>query len=168
MPATSTYTTTFTESHARYLASKVAADLRQMTRLYGEPSEGEVDDLIEELAILLPGGYVASIDYGFQVNGAWLVVLRYSVRSDGTVTADHGAGGVPATVDVRGARWGSFLRPSEKWSQLSDEQRRRIEQSLPFKRAPADEPGTVNGTWVEDKVYSRAGVALTRKVFQPG
>jgi hypothetical protein len=167
MSAASTYTTTFTETNARHLASKVAADLLQLARLYGQPSEKRIDDFIEELAILLPGGFVASVDYGFQVNGNWLIVLRYTVRSDGTLTADDRAGRVPVSIDVSGAGFASFLRFSEKWSRLSPQDRERIEKSLPFRRATSDEPGIVSGIWVEDKVYSSAGVALTRKVFTP-
>jgi hypothetical protein len=167
MSAASTYTTTFTETNARYLASKVAADLLQLARLYGRPSEKWIDEFIEELAILLPGGFVASVDYGFQVNGDWLIVLRYVVRSDGTLTTDNRAGRIPAGVDVGGAGFASFLRFSEKWSRLSHQDRERIEKSLPFTRVTSDEPGTVNGIWVEDRVYSSAGVALMRKVFTP-
>jgi hypothetical protein len=162
-----THTTTFTETNARYLASKVATDLHQLNRFYGAPSGEWIDAYIEELAVLLPGGYVSSVDYGFQRNGSWLVVLRYSVRSDGILTLDDRAGRVPPNVDVRGAEPKSFLRPSGRWWELSDSERQRIEGLLPFKRTPANEPGTANGIWIDDKVYSDAGVALSRKVFTP-
>ena len=47
-----TTTSTFTRTHAIYLASKVAADLRQMQLFYGRPSNENIEAYIEELAIL--------------------------------------------------------------------------------------------------------------------
>ena len=46
---TSSYSTsdTFTRTHAVYLASKVAADLKQMQLFYGKPSDGNIEAYIE-------------------------------------------------------------------------------------------------------------------------
>ncbi len=45
---TSSYTvsesTTFTVSHARHMAAKVAADLKRIQRFYGAPSDAEIAD----------------------------------------------------------------------------------------------------------------------------
>lgn len=162
-----TYTTTFTESKARYIASKVAGDLRQMMRVYGRPTEGWIDRFIEELAILLPKGYVDSVDYGFQANGRWLIVLRYTAQSDGALSRDDRSGGVPLDVGAQGADFRSFLRPSANWWKLSAEERERVERSLPFRRTAGNEPETADGLWVDDKVYSSGGVGVSRRVFRP-
>src|SRR6266581_7444779 len=100
-----TYTATFTETQARYLASKVAADLRQLSFFYGRPREHEIDAYVQELAILLPGGYLDSIDYGFIINGGWVTALRYEVNSDGTLTTDDRAGRVPPNAALQNASW---------------------------------------------------------------
>src|SRR6266540_1337181 len=44
MTTTYTYSETFTRSNARYVASKVAADLRLLQRVYGRPTDADVDD----------------------------------------------------------------------------------------------------------------------------
>ena len=44
-----TQSTTFTVTHAKHLASKIAADLNACSRLYNQPSLATVDDYTEEL-----------------------------------------------------------------------------------------------------------------------
>ena len=47
----------FTRTHAKYLASKVVADLYQCARLYGRPSANSIPDYESELVELLAGAY---------------------------------------------------------------------------------------------------------------
>ena len=166
MSTTFTMTASFTRTHARYLASKVAADLRQMQCFHGRPSDTEIEEYIAELTELIVGGYLASVEYGFQKDNGWVVALRYVVLSDGTLSQDERAGRVSPFTDVSGARWYSYLRHSDKWLSLSSSERQQVEKAIPVKRAGAPEPNTGTGYWVPQKVYSTNGVGLTRYEFQ--
>jgi hypothetical protein len=48
-----TETASFTITHARYIASKVATDLKRFQRFYGAPSDDWIDKYETELALLL-------------------------------------------------------------------------------------------------------------------
>lgn len=153
-------TETFTRTSAKYLVSKVAADFRQMQRLHGAPSDAKILNYVEELITLLAGGYVDSVEYGFRRGNNWVVALRYTVSSDGTVSATDDRPGRVPLGDVQGAEFGSFLVSSLKWSLLSGDERERIERTLPFVRTSGSEPG---GVWSYGRrTYSRDGVSLRR------
>ena len=62
-------TTTFTRTHAREIASRVAADLRLMNRYYDAPSLASIDDYETEFVELLVGGYLDQVEYGFKRSG---------------------------------------------------------------------------------------------------
>ena len=47
---TTTETNAFTITHANYLASKVAADLKRMQRFYGSPSNAMIEKYKKEIA----------------------------------------------------------------------------------------------------------------------
>ncbi|MYD52955.1 MAG: hypothetical protein F4W96_01430 [Chloroflexi bacterium] len=160
---TRSYSETFTRTSAKYLVSKIAADLRQMQRLHGEPSDARIDAYVEELITLLTEGYLGSVTYGFQRAGEWVVALHYQVNLDGSISAvDDRPGRVPLG-DTWGATFGSFLTYSLKWLQLTDELRRHVERQLPFIRTHGDEPG---GAWsYSDRTYSRDGVSLGRRTI---
>ena len=134
---TYSYTTssTFTRVHARYIASKVAADLRQMQLLYGKPTSSQIDDYMEELTELLAGRYLDSVEYGFRRDGKVILSLKYTAAPDGTLIADDRAGRIPTGVDISKTIWFSYLWTNSKWSALTYSERERIEQTLPFKRA---------------------------------
>lgn len=165
---TFSYTTSesFTKTHAVYLASKTAADLRQMQLFYGRPSDGEIDAYIKELVILLLARCLGMVEYGFIRNGGWVVVTRYVVRSDGFSGADERSGRIPPNVTISGATWHSYLEYNLRWDQLTETERARIQVTLPFQRKPGHEPGIGLGGWVLDKTYSRAGVGLERGVYR--
>jgi len=167
MSSSYSFSTSFTRTHARYLASKVAADLRQLQFFYGRPNDIEIDDFIEELTELLVGGYLASVDYGFRQSDGWVVAVSYSVSADGTLTADDSAGRAPVGADVSGAFWYSYLRYSATWSGLTQGERERIEDSIPVKRTNAEEPKIGSGNfWSQDKVYTSSGTSLTRRTIK--
>jgi hypothetical protein len=167
MTETYTRSETFTVIHARYLASKVAADLLQMQGFYGRPTDLEIDQYIEELVILVLGGYLDSVDYGFRKDGKWVVVLNYSVVSPSSTSIDDRSGGVCPSANITGADWGSCLRKNSKYNNLIQSEKDKIEQSLPIKRVSCCEPGYQPGRFVSDKNYSNGGVGLERKTFQP-
>lgn len=162
-----TSTSTNTWTHAQYLASKVAADLRQMQLFYGQPTDEQIDGYRDELAILLAGAYIDYVEYGFLRDGNWVLVLRYTARYDGMLDDDDRPGRVYSGADISGASWASFLVKNERWWSLSAAERNRIEQSLPFRRVPALTPRVGDGVWLDDKSYSRSGMSLTRRTFRP-
>lgn len=169
---TSTYTTstTFTITHARYITSKVAADLRQLHLFYGQPSGQEIASYAEEAALLLRDGYLERVDYGFRrndpaVGAQWVVVLRYVARN-GRLTDDH-SGRVPAGVDISGSAFWSFLTYTAPYFALSEAERDRVKAALPIQRTAGREAGFVRGTWSTDRTYSSAERGVARSVFEP-
>lgn len=157
---------TFTRTHARYISSKIGADLRLMMRYYGRPTEAEIEDYMVELTELLAGGYVASFEAGFRKDGVRVVSLLYEVRADGTISDDQ-AGGVYARADISGSSWFSYLTYSDKWSKLTPTERARIRDSLPIDRSPGEAPGDGAGYWESGRSYASGGVGATRRGFRP-
>lgn len=166
MSSTYTRTESFTRSSARYVASKVAADLKLMQRFYQRPTDAEIDDYVTELVELLAGGYLNTVKYGFKRNDGWVLALRYTARLDGTLD-DERAGRVVPGVDISGASWYSYLTYSSRWSSLSTQEQTAVQARLPFQRSGANEPSTVNGYWTEDRSYSTDGGGLRRATFRP-
>lgn len=167
MTDTQTSSNTFTLTNAKYLASKVAADLLQMQMYYGSPSDIEIDNYIEELVTLVLGGYLDSVDYGFKRGNDWVVVVKYSAKYGTTSSTDDHSGGVFPGADISQAKWSSFLRKNSVFSSLPQAERERIENLLPIKRTSGSEPGFVSGTFVADKNYYSGGNGLERKIFKP-
>lgn len=165
---TGTYTTseTFTLTHAKYLASKVAADLLQMQLFYNRPSTEQINQYIDELTTLLIHGYLDSVDYGFKKDNKWLVQISYSVKN-GNISTDDRSGSIYTTADVSGAAWSSYLRKSSKYNIQPQTEKQRVEALLPFTREGQPESGFQPGRWISDKNYYNGGISLERKVFQP-
>jgi Bacterial HORMA domain family 1 len=166
MTTTYTYSETFTRSNARYVASKVAADLRLLQRFYGRPTDAEIDDYTGELVELLLGGYVQRVTYGFKPGSTWVVALRYEARLDGTLDADDRAGRVTPGINITGASFYSYLVYSYTWDLLDATERARIKARLPVQRTGADEPSSSNGAWVQDRSYSAGGSGVRRASFR--
>lgn len=165
---TGTSTASYTITNARYLASKVAADLRQFQRLYGSPSDDMITDYLYELTLLLHGGYLKSVQYGFRRDDKWILTLSYSVDAAGHLTSDDRAGGVYAQADVSGATFYSYLSRTDRWFALTQAQREAIESTLPITRTAAPESGATGGYWVEsDRSYSSGGVGVVRRTYRP-
>lgn len=163
-----TTTETWSRTHARYVAGKVAADLRQMQQAYGKPSDTDIENYGTELTELLAGGYVKEVTYGYRRDGAWVVALRYTADMYGNLTADDRSGRIPRGADISGATWYSFLTYSSKWDTLTPAQRETIERDLPFSRSSGVEPTVRTGGWSPDKSYSAAGCGLRRATIGGG
>jgi hypothetical protein len=161
----STFTTTFTRTHAREIASRVAADLKLMQRFYGRPSDADIDDYEEEFVELLVGGHLRTLEYGFKRHGERIVSLRYTV-APGSRNADR-AGGVYALADVGGANFFSFLEYSSAFDALSLTEQAAVKAGLPVQRSAGTAPGDGNGYWVDDRGYAAGGVAANRATFRP-
>lgn len=166
MSLTFTITESFTRSSARYVVSKVAADLRLMQRFYGAPSDSWIEAYITELVELLVVRGLSSVTYGFKRNGAWVVALRYVASIDGSLTADDRAGHVSPGLDITGASSSSFLIYSSGWWALPAADRERIEALIRFQRTGGVEPSSGNGYWVEDKTYSADRGGVRRATFR--
>lgn len=160
---TTSETVTFTVTHARHIAAKVAADLKRLQRFYGQPSDGRIADYEAEIVALLKGGYLERVTYGFKRNGMWIEPsLRYTAQDlVGAVGADDDPGRIRPGADVGGASFGSFLAYSDAWFALTYAEREAFERVMPFSRSESAEPG-VDGYLSADRVYSAGGRALNR------
>ena len=159
-----TTTATFTKTHARYVAGKVAADLRQLRQAYGKPSDDQIDAFMAELTMYLADGYLDYVEYGFVRGGTWVpgAALKYTAAELGSVSVDDRSGRVTRGADIRGATWMSFLELNERWFKLSADSRARYEASLPIKRDVGAEPST-HRDWNSDRRTYSAGSGGVRR-----
>jgi hypothetical protein len=162
-----TRSTTFTITHARYLSSKVAADLHLCAQYYGKPTEDKIREYAEELAQLLKDGYVSEYEFGYKRDGKRIVCWRYKVAADGTITTDDRPGKVVSTAAVDGALFYNFLTHSSTWWALASDERDEIDTALPVQRTPGALPDDGDGYWISDKSYSSGGTGLGRQTFRP-
>lgn len=156
-------TTTFTETHARHIAAKLATDLKRMQRFYGSPSDFDISQYETEIIELLKKGYLDTVTYGFQRNKHWIEpTLRYTARELAGVSAnDDDPGRVLPGQDVANASFSSYLTHSATWNRLSATEQEAFEKRLPFRRTGASEPG-ITGYLSRDRTYSAGGLALDR------
>ena len=163
MTFTYTQTTTFTITHARHLAAKIATDLKRMQRFYGSPSDADISDYETEATELLRAGYLASVSYGYRRDGNWIEpMLTYTARDLVAANADDDdPGKLRPRADTSGATFYSYLTYSSAWQVLSPDARASFQEKLPVRRTPATEPG-VSGYFVQDRTYSAGGRALDR------
>jgi hypothetical protein len=160
---TQSETKTFTITHAKHMAAKVATDLKRMQRFYGFPSDADINKYEGEAIELLKKGYLGTVAYGFKRNGDWIEpMLKYSARDFvGDFSNDDDPGRIKPNADISGASFYSYLTYSASWNSLLDDEKQSFSESLPLFRNGADEPG-VNGYLESDKVYSSGGKALDR------
>jgi hypothetical protein len=157
---------TYTLASAKYVASKIATDLRQVQRYYGRPSDTDIADYALEAALLSHGRYVDKVIYGFQRNGDWILSLEYT-SVNGTLVADDRAGGIYRYANTDGTVFTSFLYYSWKWSQLTGTDRDEFTELLPFTRTNAPAPGYTGGYHTSDRTYSAHGTGFTRSTYRP-
>ena len=157
----STYTRTIT--HARYVAVKIAADLKRLQRLVGSgvPSDATIEAYQREAEQLLYDGYLGTVTYGFRKGNEWIMALQYHSTSSGGIT-DQDPGGIRVYQDVSDARFGSFLIYSDKWNAISPEERLRYEkEKLPFVRSGGTEP---EGRWSDyNNSYKSDNIQVRRR-----
>lgn len=160
---TITQSTTFTITHARHMAAKVAADLKRMQRFYRFPNDQRIDEFEGEIVELLKAGYLGTVTYGFRRDGQWIEpTIRYTAQDlYGASATDDDPGRVYPDADISGASFYSYLTYSRAWNNLTDKEQETFERRLPFRRTEAPEPN-VNGHLVSDRTYSAGGRALSR------
>ncbi len=154
---------TFTVTHARHMASKVATDLKRMQRFYGSPSDADIASYEVEVVELIKAGYLGAVTYGYKKDGKWIEpTLRYTARElAGGVANDDDPGRIRPGADIGGATFHSYLTYSATWEQLGQAERDIFKATLPFFRGSAAEPG-VSGYFSNDRTYSSGGRALDR------
>ena len=160
---TVTESTTFTVTHARHIAAKVATDLKRLQRFYGKPSDSSIADDESEVIALLKAGYLDTVSYGFKRDGEWIEpMLRYTAQELAAAAAnDDDPGRVRPGADISGASFYSFLTYSAAWNELTHAEKAAFKNTLPFQRTGGSEPG-VNGYFEDDRTYSAGGCALNR------
>jgi hypothetical protein len=163
----STFTTTFTRTHAKHLAAKVVADLYQCHIHYGFPSEQRVKDYESELVEMLINGYVTEYEFGFKQNNKRILTWAYTVGPDGGLVGDSEPGRIYARAAVAGATYFNFLTSSQKWADLPAAAKNAFENTLPFQRSAGSLPVDGDGYWVVDHGYSAGGIRIERKTFRP-
>lgn len=160
---TTAETKTFTLTHARHLAVKVASDLKRMQRFYGAPDDARIARLEGEITELLRQGYLDNVTYGFRRDGEWIEpTLRYTARELTGDGLDEDPGRVRPGANVTGASFYSYLTHNSAWNALTSAQRAAIEHQLPVQRTGAPEPSVRGGYFADDKTYSSGGRALGR------
>lgn len=162
-------TQTFTRTEARYLASKVVADLHQCARLYGQPSVGSIEDYKTELVERLVKGYIYRYEFGFKKDTKRILSWQYEVKDGDFVGGgtDDRPGCVYARADISGASYYNHTISTVKWAELSAEEQATFEATLPFNRLEMSAPDDGYGYWTADKTYSRGGVEVARRTFRP-
>lgn len=159
---TQSHSTTFTITHAKHMAAKVAADLKRMQRFYGQPSDERINEFEEEVVELLKAGYLGTVTYGYQRSDQWITpTLRYTANELSSSATNDDPGRVPPGADTSGAVFRNYLTYSDKWWALTGAERAAFKQTLPFQRTEADEPGT-NGYFTQDLTYSAGGRSMSR------
>lgn len=153
----------FTITHAKHIASKVAADLKRIQRFYGSPSDTMIEQYEKELIEFLKAGYLGIVTYGYQKNGNWIEpTLRFTSKDfSGFASADDDPGRIKANSDTSGAYFTSHMSYSNTWWILSQSEKDTFRRTLPFIRINAAEPG-LNGYLSQDKSYSAGGKSLSR------
>jgi Bacterial HORMA domain family 1 len=158
-----TESTTFTITHARHMAAKVATDLKRMQRFYGFPSDENIADFEAEVTELLRTGCLSEITYGFRRNENWIEpTLRYTARDlAGAAANDDDPGRIRAGANIEGASFYSYLLFSSAWDMLSESEQNEIRSRIPVKRGYAPALG-IDGYLSSDLTYSSGGRCLNR------
>ena len=157
-------TQSFTITHARHIAAKVATDLKRLQRFYGKPTDISIADYETEVIALLKHGYLETVTYGFRRNEKWIEpTIRYTERDLlGAFANDDDPGRIRPGADIRGASFYSYLTYNPAWDRLSQTEKDSFKKLLPFQRGYASEP-EVAGYIVHDRTYSSGGRALDRE-----
>jgi len=162
---TTTETNTFTIVHAKHIAAKVATDLMRFTRFYKNPTVQEINDYEIELTVLLKGGYLEKVIYGFHRNGKWVEALQYHALPDGTLVGDDDPGKIRPESDVPGESFTSHLWKNSRWDKLSPSEKEAFYESIPITRENAPIMPLENGVWSSGLNYSAGGRGLNRSTI---
>ena len=167
MSSTYTISETFSITHARRLAAKVAADMHQCQQFYGYPTDAKIKKFEQELVVLLHGGYVESYEFGFQTKDERRVVSwHYTVGPSGDLEGGR-SGGLYPSADIADAVTFNFLAYSSGWFALSQAEKDKVKAQYSVRRTDGSPPRDGRGYWDSSRHYASGGVAVTRKEFRP-
>lgn len=153
----------FSVTHARHIAAKVATDLKRMQRFYGSPDDIWIAAFEAEIIEFLKMGCLGTVTYGFRRSGNWIApTLRYTARDLASASADDDdPGRIWPGADISKASFYTYLTYNAAWDKLSESEKEGFRKRLPFERGGAPEPG-VNGYLSHDRTYSSGGRGLDR------
>ncbi len=157
---------TFTLANAKKLAAKVAADMHQCRRFYGNPSESDVLAYDDELAVMLAGKYVSSYEFGYKSDDKRIVSWFYTVTASGDLEGGR-SGGLYAKAEVNGASWFNFMTTNSAWSNLTETGRDTVRAKHNINRTTGEPPRDGSGRWIVDRTYTSGNTAMQRKEFRP-
>lgn len=166
MTSSRAITSSFTITDARYVGAKIGADLRLLNNLHGRPALTDIDDYVEEVALLLRDGHLGTVDYGFMDSGTrvWKLRLRYTATLGGQLV-DSRPGGLPTSGNFAAYSFHSYLTYSTKFNALTATQQASIKQALPITRVGADEPSAGAGSTSNGNGYGRNGAGVNRDIY---
>lgn len=167
MSYTFTNTTTFTVTHAKQLASKVATDLKRMQRFYDYPSDSYIELFEEELVELLKAGHLEKVTYGFQRDNNWIEpTLIYTAKDLGSlIGTDDDPGKIKPGANVYGASFSSYLEFAASWWAITEAERNQISSRITLQRESRNNYG-ISGYLSIDKTYSSGGKSLERSIVK--
>lgn len=161
-----TFTTTFTLTNAKYLASKVATDLKRIQRFYGSPTDQQISDYESEITELLNEGYLDNITYGFRRNGNWIKPsLKYTSLELSIGNMDDDPGKIPMGADISNAAFGSFLFKNFKWDNLTQGEKDNFLKKLRIQRTDGSTPQS-EGYFSNDLTYGSGGRSINRSTLK--
>ena len=161
-----TFNTTFTLTNAKYLASKIATDLKRIQRFYGYPADSQIIEYEAEITELLKEGYLDNIIYGFKRNGIWIKPsIKYNSIELSNGNTDDDPGKIAIGGDVSNATFGSFLCKNSKWERLSQTDKDNFLKNLPIKRSDGSIPQS-DGYFSNDLTYGSGGKAINRSTLK--
>jgi hypothetical protein len=155
-------TETFSLTHAKHIAAKVATDLARFRRFYNAPTLEWINQYEAELIALLKDDYLLNVTYGFKRDGKWVEALRYHAVAGGNLVNDDDPGKIRPGIDVSGAHFTSYLNRNARWHGLSQVAKDAFESTLPFSRVGAEEPSLETGYWSYNHNYSAGGRGIGR------
>ncbi|MFF3990591.1 CBASS oligonucleotide cyclase [Streptomyces sp. NPDC001797] len=166
MTGSSTRSSSFTLTDARYVGAKIGADLRLLNGYYGAPALAIIDDYVEEVALLLRDGYLDTVDYGFRetATNTWKLRLRYKATLGGQLT-DGRPGSLPRAAELAGYGFHSYLTYSTAYGALTAAERAAVKEDLPIKRTAGHAPTALSGTTTTGHGYARNGAGVGRDVY---
>lgn len=155
---------TFTITDAVHIAAKVATDLKRLQRFYGRPTDAEIEGFEIEVTQLLKAGYLDTVSYGYRRGNCRIPpTLIYKAKS-GKVVSDSPGGIIPGE-NISGASFYSFLIYNTSWHNLSQNERNRFMEKMPFHRSSGPELG-IDGYLDSDRAYSAGGISLNRGIVK--
>ncbi len=146
----------------RYIASKVAADLKRLQRFYGNriPTNAQIDDFQEEMAFLLNNNYLVMATYDFKENGHWIIAIKYQFAEK----CSANSGGIKIPNYETKAYFSSLLTYSKNWVQLTPTEMISFTEKLPLQRTPTKD-NTPESFWVADKNYAAGKLGIIRSML---